>query len=68
MGTTIVFFFNTVRFITSIDNLYFGADHRLIAAGLNNPGIISKLGVTVFFMSLMMLMIERKFLFLIFCV
>ena len=37
-------------------------------AGLGNPGIISKLGVTVFFMSLMMLMLERKVLFLIFCV
>jgi hypothetical protein len=57
-----------IGLVTSYENLFFGAEHRLrFSAGLGNPGIISKLSVTLFFMSLLVWLINRNYLYLFLC-
>jgi len=54
-------------FYLNYDQLFFGSNFRIrFSAGLGNPGIISKLGITVFFLSFLIWLLENRFLYLLF--
>jgi len=58
-----------IGLVTNYENLFFGAEHRLrFSAGLGNPGIISKLSVTLFFMSLLVWLLRQSYFYLLLCV
>lgn len=58
-----------IGLVTNYENLFFGAEHRLrFTSGLGNPGIISKLSITLFFMSLLVWLFKPNFFYILLCV